>query len=232
MSEVNAQLGPFANLFRSGGEKKSTWNSAARDVAKCIKKIAGIRWKRLSLALVFTMVWREVHAGLNCERCVEEKKKKIHFAFGCQNPSRCHVSIYASHTDRYTSKDCKDKECTAAQAEGACTTKQADMTVWWLYRSKNRGTAVQIWRAAPAFGCNNVDDLFCCSVLTDSRSTVARWSDPAPSIGTSVKRARKEQITEQLHAAPVQSFCEAFFFDLHRLHTSDSQCSNLSRTKE
>ena len=43
-----------------------------------------------------------------------EEKKKNPFAFSCQNPSKCHVSIYASHTNRYTSEDRKDNECSCA----------------------------------------------------------------------------------------------------------------------
>ena len=125
---------PFPIFLEMVAENKSTWSSAARDVAKCIKKIARIRWKRSIVSPDFTMVWREVRAGLNYSlvqwnwfsgitecTCIQwrqrtnfiapgcmcnalRKRKKKLSAFGCRNPSKCRVSIWAPHTDRYTVK--------------------------------------------------------------------------------------------------------------------------------
>ena len=221
MSEVNAQLGPFANLFRSGGEKKSTWNSAARDVAKCIKKIAGIRWKRLSLALVFTMVWREVHAGLNCERCFEEKKKSIlRLAVKTQVGVMCrfmHHTLTATQVNTVKTRSVQQRKLKGPGQQNKLTCRQIE-------KQRENLTAVQIWRAAPAFGCNNVDDLFCCSVLTDSRSTVARWWWSCP-----IHRYIGEKSAKRAdHRAAARRSTPRW--SAQHWHPTSWQCSSLSRT--
>ena len=243
MRELNAQLRPLPIFLEVVAESKSTWNSAVRDVAKCIKKIAGIRWKRWSLALVR----REVHAGLNYVRLRWGKEKKIHLLLAVKTQ----VSVmcrFMHHTLTATQVKTVKTTSAVAQAKGARTTTQAD-------RSKKRGKIWQLFKLA-CNTCNNVDDFFfavcawttsitglstgmivattitsstvdlllhvarvCCTVIHRCIILVYRW---------------KEQITVNV-SLWLQSSCaprrSMICTDCTTL-TSDSKCSSLSRTNE
>ena len=113
MRELNAQLRPLPIFLEVVAENKAPEIQLWEMLQSVSRKIAGIRWKCWSLALVSPWYGaRFVQAWTMCDY-VEEKKKNP-FAFSCQNPSKCHVSIYASHTNRYTSEDRKDNECSCA----------------------------------------------------------------------------------------------------------------------
>ena len=215
---------PFANLFRSVAGKNSTWNSAARDVAKCIKKIARIRWKRLSLALVFSMVWREVRAGLNCERCVEERKK-IHLRLAVKTEVGV-VCRFMHHTLTATQVKTVKTRSTVAQAKGAWTTKQADRSkkrgkIWHLFSS----SCAQQMQHIPGSWYNVDDFFFCCRC--SARISLLLHGDPSGCTYIGEKKERENSRSPSSCALRRSMICT----DCTTL-TSDSKCSSLPRTKE